>query len=217
MGRCAHPTEVALLECHGTGTALGDPIEFRALRAVFGPGRATPLALGAVKSSVGHLEGAAAVAGAIKAVLALQRRQAPPNLHLATVNPHLDAEGFPVLFPTQDSPAVQSGNVPPSVILTRARLPGRHIFPNVFGNTPVLHSPTFADVEAEWVAIGSLRVHARAFFACLLGCPGHTFPVQLSPTAAPLTAAVSSFGFGGTNAHLVLATVNEPSPTTPCL
>ena len=66
------PGSVNLVETHGTGTALGDPIEFDALAAVYGRGDA-PCALGAVKTNVGHLEAAAGIAGFIKAVLAVQR------------------------------------------------------------------------------------------------------------------------------------------------
>lgn len=90
------------MECHGTGTALGDPIEFGAQRAVLGRGRAPaePLVVGAVKTNVGHLEGAAGLAGLLKALLVLRHGVAPANLHLQAVNPHLDLEGYPVLFPT---------------------------------------------------------------------------------------------------------------------
>ena len=74
------PGSVNYIEAHGTGTALGDPIEFEALADVYGRGNG-PCALGAVKTNMGHLEAAAGIAGLIKTALALQRRQIPPNLH----------------------------------------------------------------------------------------------------------------------------------------
>ncbi len=80
---------IGFVECHGTGTALGDPIEVEALAAVFGPPRKNqpPCRLGAVKTNLGHLEAAAGVAGLIKAALCLQRRFIPGNLHFRQINP----------------------------------------------------------------------------------------------------------------------------------
>jgi acyl transferase domain-containing protein len=85
------PNEVDFVECHGTGTALGDPIEAGALAAAFAPSRGdqAPLVLGAVKTQLGHLESAAASAGLIKAVLALEHEQIPGNLHLTRPNPDI--------------------------------------------------------------------------------------------------------------------------------
>jgi acyl transferase domain-containing protein/acyl-CoA synthetase (AMP-forming)/AMP-acid ligase II/aryl carrier-like protein len=85
------PRSVTYLEAHGTGTALGDPIELTALQAVCGAGRPPgDCALGAVKSSVGHLEAAAGIAGLIKTVLALHRRTLPPSLHCEAPNRRFD-------------------------------------------------------------------------------------------------------------------------------
>ena len=65
------PGDIGVIEAHGTGTQLGDPLEVQALGHVFGPGRdaARPLWLGSVKTNLGHLEGAAGIAGFIKGVL----------------------------------------------------------------------------------------------------------------------------------------------------
>merc|ERR1719171_1814197 len=95
--------ELDYVECHGTGTPLGDPIEVGALKAVLGTSRnaAASVVLGAVKSNVGHLEGAAGVAGLIKAVYALRHKNVPANLHYAELNPHIDVEDFPAIFPTE--------------------------------------------------------------------------------------------------------------------
>ncbi|SOX53019.1 Mycocerosic acid synthase, partial [Mycobacterium ahvazicum] len=85
------PHQVDYVETHGTGTLLGDPIEARALGTVLGRGRPEdgPLLIGAVKSNIGHLEGAAGIAGLIKAVLAVHRGHIPPNLNYQTPNPHI--------------------------------------------------------------------------------------------------------------------------------
>jgi acyl transferase domain-containing protein/acyl carrier protein len=82
--------QVSYIEAHGTGTSLGDPIEIEALQAVYGSRRQAPLTIGSVKSSIGHLEGAAGVAGFIKTVLMLQYRQIPKQLHFHKPNRHVD-------------------------------------------------------------------------------------------------------------------------------
>ena len=87
------PWEIGYLEAHGTGTALGDPIEVEALAAVLGGARREqPCTLGAVKANIGHLEGAAGIAGLIKTVLVLRRRWLPPVANLEKLNPHLALE-----------------------------------------------------------------------------------------------------------------------------
>ena len=69
------PSQVGYVEAHGTGTWLGDPIEVRALGHVLSAGRKKPFVIGSVKTNIGHTEGAAGVAGLIKAVLTLQHKQ----------------------------------------------------------------------------------------------------------------------------------------------
>ncbi|QEP44789.1 SDR family NAD(P)-dependent oxidoreductase [Ectothiorhodospiraceae bacterium BW-2] len=97
--------EIGYVETHGTGTALGDPIEFKSLQAVLGEGE-RPCRLGAVKSRVGHLEAAAGMAGLIKSVLAIHHRQLPPNGHFKTLNPLIELAGsrFELVNTTQPWP-----------------------------------------------------------------------------------------------------------------
>lgn len=102
------PESIAFVEGHLTGTVLGDPIEFSALKSVFGTpaaqeNRSAPLHLGAIKSNLGHLEGVAGVAGLVKAVLSLRHRVLPPIAHLKKLNRHLDFEGFKVNVPGSGS------------------------------------------------------------------------------------------------------------------
>ncbi|WP_405659863.1 polyketide synthase dehydratase domain-containing protein [Streptomyces sp. NBC_01166] len=133
------PAEVGYFEAHGTGTALGDPIEFQAIKDVFAndPSRERELRIGSVKSNIGHLEAAAGVAGLIKLVLCLQHGKVPPNLHLNTVNPK-----------------IRLADIPASVPRTCE----------------------------EWEAGAGAR-----------------------------TAAISSYGFSGTNAHAIVAEAPEPA------
>ncbi|MCV7384525.1 type I polyketide synthase [Mycolicibacter longobardus] len=94
---------VNLIETHGTGTALGDPIEFEALAEVYGRG-ADKCALGAVKTNIGHLEAAAGIAGFIKAALAVQKGHIPPNLHFSKWNPAIDPSPTRLFVPTEMTP-----------------------------------------------------------------------------------------------------------------
>ena len=100
------PAAIGYVETHGTGTPLGDPIEVGALGAVFSaerdPGR--PLMIGSVKTNIGHLEAAAGIAGVIKVVLALQRGEIPPHLHLESGNPLIDWAHLPITVPVTKVP-----------------------------------------------------------------------------------------------------------------
>jgi acyl transferase domain-containing protein/acyl-CoA synthetase (AMP-forming)/AMP-acid ligase II/acyl carrier protein len=125
------PARVGYIEAHGTGTALGDPIEVNAIAAVLLADRPAEALcrIGSVKTNIGHLESAAGIAGFIKAALALHHRAIPASLHCHVPNPRLQIAGTPI----------------------RLAVRGEH-----------------------W------------------------------ESATPRVAGVSSFGFGGTNAHVVL-------------
>ncbi|NBM20619.1 type I polyketide synthase, partial [Streptomyces sp. GC420] len=132
------PALVQYVELHGTGTPVGDPVEAAALGAVLGTARSGghPVRVGSVKTNIGHLEGAAGIAGLVKTLLALSRRTLPPSLNFENPNPAI--------------PLAELG----------------------------------LEVQRELTA----------------------WPAP----DRPLVAGVSSFGMGGTNAHVVL----EESPTT---
>jgi acyl transferase domain-containing protein/enoyl-CoA hydratase/carnithine racemase/SAM-dependent methyltransferase len=96
------PRSIGLIECHGTGTALGDPIEIEGLAGAFaGHAAEHSCAIGSVKSNVGHLLASAGVAGAIKAVLALEHAELPPTIHVEHQNPHLAIAGTPFFINTE--------------------------------------------------------------------------------------------------------------------
>lgn len=86
------PAALAFIETHGTGTSLGDPIEFDALREALGD-VTVPCSLGAVKTNIGHLEAAAGIAGLIKTALQLHHGQIAPLVGLEQVNPLIRVEG----------------------------------------------------------------------------------------------------------------------------
>ncbi len=132
------PSSIGYVECHGTATPLGDPIEVAALSKAFGESeRQQYCALGSVKANIGHADTAAGVAGLIKAVLALEHEAIPPSPNFEEPNPEIDFAASPFYV---------------------------------------------ADRLQPW-----------------------------SRGASPRRAAVSSFGIGGTNAHVVL----EEAPASP--
>ncbi|MFM9608161.1 SDR family NAD(P)-dependent oxidoreductase [Streptomyces niveiscabiei] len=137
---------VGCVEAHGTGTALGDPIEHTALAQAFGRHTADTgfCAIGSVKSNIGHLEGAAGIAGLTKAVLQLRHGMLLPSLHAEELNPVID-----------------------------------------FTRSPFTVQREVAEWRREFDAEGR---------------------------AVPRRAAVSSFGAGGTNAHVVLEEYVAPAP-----
>jgi len=99
-----YPSQINYIEAHGTGTSLGDPIEFHALETVLSEGRtaATPrCAVGSVKTNIGHLEAAAGIAGLLKVVVSLNEDDIPPHLHLRQLNPQISLEGSPLTIPTK--------------------------------------------------------------------------------------------------------------------
>jgi acyl transferase domain-containing protein/NADPH:quinone reductase-like Zn-dependent oxidoreductase/SAM-dependent methyltransferase len=100
------PGQVSYIETHGTGTSLGDPIEVQAIGAALCVGRASdnPLAIGSVKTNIGHLEATAGIAGLMKAVLCLQHREIPPHLHFHNPSPHIPWQKWPIIVPTELTP-----------------------------------------------------------------------------------------------------------------
>ncbi|HEY4210829.1 MAG TPA: beta-ketoacyl synthase N-terminal-like domain-containing protein, partial [Steroidobacteraceae bacterium] len=118
------PESITYIEAHGTGTALGDPLEVEGLReafAVAGPGGEESSAdaahrhdpwcgLGSVKTNVGHLEAAAGVAGLLKVLLCFEHQQIPPSAHFQRLNPKIRLEGSPFHVVTRETPwAVPDG------------------------------------------------------------------------------------------------------------
>jgi acyl transferase domain-containing protein/glutamate-1-semialdehyde aminotransferase len=140
LGRAKlNPADISFIEAHGTGTALGDPIEFFTLARVFGR-KEKKIKVGSAKAFVGHLEAAAGVCGLIKTVLALEHRQWPGQIYYTAINPKMQN------------------------------------------------------------AAAEIEVAAKA---------------ESMPAGEVVRAGLSSFGFGGTNAHAILETAPPVPPTTP--
>ncbi|WP_163853077.1 type I polyketide synthase [Paenibacillus elgii] len=91
------PVTMTYIEAHGTGTALGDPVEVAALTEAYREGTSQKqyCAIGSVKTNIGHLDSAAGIAGLIKTVLCLQNKMLPPSLHYTEPNPKIDFANSP--------------------------------------------------------------------------------------------------------------------------
>ncbi|TXI48906.1 MAG: SDR family NAD(P)-dependent oxidoreductase [Lysobacter sp.] len=150
------PSTVGYIECHGTGTSLGDPIEIQALKKSFSdlyrrhglPAPSRPhCGLSSVKTNIGHLEPAAGMASLLKVLMSIRHRQIPALLHFETLNPYIDLEGSPFFI---------------------------------------------VDKTVEWPA-----------------------PKAADGRELPRRAGISSFGWGGANAHVVVEEYRPPARPHP--
>lgn len=98
-----NPEDITLIEAHGTGTKLGDPIEVKALKESFGKytKKKHYCALGSVKSNIGHTTMAAGVSSVIKVLLAMKNKQIPPLVNYKQLNEHIDLENSPFYINTE--------------------------------------------------------------------------------------------------------------------
>jgi acyl transferase domain-containing protein len=98
--------QTGYIECHGTGTQAGDCQELQAISKTIASVRSAdnPILVGSVKTNIGHLEGAAGIAGLIKGILTLERGRIPPNINFEKGNPNIDFESWKVKVITILSP-----------------------------------------------------------------------------------------------------------------
>lgn len=147
LGRAGIAAEdVDYLEAHGTGTAIGDPVEAEAIGVVYGQARpqSRPLPIGSVKSNLGHLEPASGMAGLVKALLVLKHRQVPPSIHFNEPNPKIDFAGWNLL-PVAEQLALDSKTALPCIV-------GVNSFGFGGANAHVLLQEYLAEVPAQSVA-----------------------------------------------------------------
>ena len=106
------PATVGLLEAHGTGTGAGDPTEFASMQMVFGADnpKKQHIALGSVKSQIGHTKAAAGAAGMIKAILALHHKVLPPTINVEKPNSKFDIEESAIYINTETRPWIKNGH-----------------------------------------------------------------------------------------------------------
>ncbi|WP_459212986.1 SDR family NAD(P)-dependent oxidoreductase [Aquimarina rhabdastrellae] len=115
------PSTVGYIECHGTGTSLGDPIEIQALNKTFSelykkynktPAKIPHCGLSSVKTNIGHLETAAGIAGVLKVLLSLKHKKIPATLHFKELNPYINLKDSPlyIVDKTQDWETVKDND-----------------------------------------------------------------------------------------------------------
>lgn len=105
------PQEISYVECHGTGTKIGDPIEITAIQNTIAKDRKNKCYLGSVKSNMGHLESAAGIAGLIKSVLVLHYGIIPPNLHYNQPNEYIDFDSYQLNVVSQKTEINNQANI----------------------------------------------------------------------------------------------------------
>lgn len=105
------PNEIDYLEAHGTGTAVGDPIETRAIGEALAKRRQSPLPIGSVKSNLGHLETASGIAGLAKALYSLRHREVPATIGIRRLNPKIQFDDWNLEVVTQARPLKQEGRL----------------------------------------------------------------------------------------------------------
>ncbi|MEM6803843.1 MAG: phosphopantetheine-binding protein [Bacteroidota bacterium] len=106
------PSSLGLIEAHGTGTGAGDPTEFSSMQMVFGADnpKKQHIALGSVKSQIGHTKSAAGAAGIIKAVLSLHHKVLPPTINVEKPNSKFNIEDSPIYINTEARPWLRNGH-----------------------------------------------------------------------------------------------------------
>jgi 3-oxoacyl-(acyl-carrier-protein) synthase/acyl carrier protein len=104
------PETVGLIEAHGTGTMVGDPTEFTSIKEVFGENNSQTqyIALGRVKSQIGHTKAAAGAASLIKTALALHHKVLPPTINITKPHPKLNIENSPFYLNTETRPWISN-------------------------------------------------------------------------------------------------------------
>ncbi|MFI9503678.1 type I polyketide synthase [Nocardia sp. NPDC052566] len=173
--------DVHYVELHGTGTAVGDPVEAAALGAALGAHRPDdrPLRVGSVKTNIGHLEGAAGVAGLLKVILALENEALPASLNYATPNPAIPLDRLNLRVQRELTPWPATGE-PRIAGVSAFGLGGTNAHLIVAeaprGESGAVHGDPATPVLWPLSARGpeALRDQASRLHAYLTARPGHT-------------------------------------------
>ena len=174
------PRSVGMVEAHGPGTPVGDPIEYASLAKVYGIDG--PCALGSVKTNLGHTQSAAGAVGLVKAILALQHGVVPQNLHFTRLPDDLAAIDTKLFVPQENTPWPTNGQHPRRAAVSSNGMSGTNVHAIV-----ELHPETTAQHGGQQVpAEGSAPV------APLLFPLSSTSPDELRRTSGRLAAWLQS-------------------------
>ena len=210
---------VGFVETHGTGTALGDPVELAALREARAAHQARgPLAVGAVKSSIGHLDTAAGIAGLVKATLAVREGVLPATLHHTEPSPDIDLADSGIHVTTETRPWPDSGR-PRRAGVTALGMGGTNA--NVIVEEPP-PAPASATDGEPWIV--PLSAHTPEAFRQLSGALAQALERQPELSVADVAATLQSgrrkhpwrrawVAAAGTGLSTALAA--DPRPRTP--
>jgi acyl transferase domain-containing protein/surfactin synthase thioesterase subunit len=184
------------LETHGTGTALGDPIELAAVGAVYGQDRAAdrPLIVTSNKAQIGHLEAASGMASLLKAVLVLQHGRVPAQAGADTLSPHIDFGGLMLQVPRTD---VELPKRPAIAAVSAFGFSGTnaHVILASGENTTAGADPAHADSQRRRYALVLSARSAAALTQTMDRCVDH---LQATPQ---LAVADVCFGYAAGRAH----------------
>ncbi len=159
------PAEVDYLEAHGPGSALGDAVEMNAAATVYGTGRDRdrPLLVGSVKTNIGHLECASAVAGLIKTVLAMDRGRIPKHLHMSEPSAQIDWDRLLVRVTAETTDWPATPDRPRLAAVNSFAISGAnaHLVLEGYDAPPGDASPSAGDTRPEgWTRLLPLSAHS---------------------------------------------------------
>ncbi|MGB1233815.1 MAG: beta-ketoacyl synthase N-terminal-like domain-containing protein, partial [Poseidonia sp.] len=159
-------SSVELVEAHGTSTKVGDATELSTLSRLWtGVEGAGNVAVGSIKSQIGHLKAAAGIAGIMKSVMALHHRTIPPSANFETPNPTVDWSNIPFFVPTAPLEWPRPSSHPRRAGVSAFGFGGTNFHIALEGYEPDYHAPMAAEWDARWAAYsGQGPVSAPSIF-----------------------------------------------------
>ncbi len=212
----ATPSEIHYVEAHGTGTAVGDAVEADAIAAVYGRGRAEdqPLWIGSVKTNIGHLESASAMAGLIKVVLGMRHRMVPKQLNFSDPSPEINWDRMPLRVASEAMSWPRDADRLPMAAVNSFGISGAnaHIVVEGYEATP----QDSAVSDSSWRPVGSAQTVAAEDATADVPQRSETRLLPLSAKTPEALAQLAERYLGWLDEHGVEPS-EAPSATDPLL